>query len=392
MKVALIGNMNNNNFSIMRYLRDLGVDAHLILMKNDYTKSQAHFTPENDTWEIEKWKPYIHYLNYYDWEGILFRSGKSIKNDFKEYDILIGSGYIPVLLSKSKIFLDIFYPYTAGVEGVTDALVEEVTGLNSLVNKLFFIFFRNSQIKAIKKAKVCLSSEIILTKKTFDDIGVEFKNISIPMVYNKEKIELDKTPDYLKSIINTILKYKYRFLCHVSHMYYKDNEPYITGFAKFMKANTGCNSVLILFDYGTGVDKTKSLINVLGIVDNVIWLQTTSRKNILQLLNNIDFGFSEFEGIMWGGTGWEFLSKGVPFFHYYNISPEKFQEEYGIPIPLFINTNSSDEICNHLTRYIQDTEPYKKTSNELKEWFEQYGGIGLAKEWRDIILELYKAK
>ena len=141
MRVALIGNMNNNNFSIMRYLRDLGIDAHLILMKNDYTKSQAHFIPENDTWEIEKWKSYIHYLNYYDWEGILFRSGKSIKNDFKEYDILIGSGYIPVLLSKAKVYLDIFYPYTTGVEGVTDAFIAKVTDLNSFVNKLFFIYF-----------------------------------------------------------------------------------------------------------------------------------------------------------------------------------------------------------------------------------------------------------
>ena len=36
MKVALIGNMNNNNFSIMRYFRDLGIDAHLILFKKVY--------------------------------------------------------------------------------------------------------------------------------------------------------------------------------------------------------------------------------------------------------------------------------------------------------------------------------------------------------------------
>lgn len=34
MKIALIGNMNNNFFSITRYLRDLGCDAHLYYENN----------------------------------------------------------------------------------------------------------------------------------------------------------------------------------------------------------------------------------------------------------------------------------------------------------------------------------------------------------------------
>ena len=37
MKIALLGNMNNNNFALLRYFRDLGFDAHLLLFKNDGT-------------------------------------------------------------------------------------------------------------------------------------------------------------------------------------------------------------------------------------------------------------------------------------------------------------------------------------------------------------------
>ena len=60
MKIALIGNMNNNNFSIMRYFRDLGADAHLLIYSNDGVGSLSHFTPESDTFNIEKWQAFIH--------------------------------------------------------------------------------------------------------------------------------------------------------------------------------------------------------------------------------------------------------------------------------------------------------------------------------------------
>ena len=59
MEIALIGNMNNNNFAMMRYFRDLGADAHLLLYKNDGQEHLSHFKPECDTWNIEWWRPFI---------------------------------------------------------------------------------------------------------------------------------------------------------------------------------------------------------------------------------------------------------------------------------------------------------------------------------------------
>ena len=60
MKIALIGNMNNANFAIMRYFRDLGADAHLLLYANDGQKALSHFKPECDTWSMDKWQPFVH--------------------------------------------------------------------------------------------------------------------------------------------------------------------------------------------------------------------------------------------------------------------------------------------------------------------------------------------
>lgn len=46
MKIGLIGNMNNNNFALMRYFRDLGADAHLLLYANDGQGSLSNFRAE----------------------------------------------------------------------------------------------------------------------------------------------------------------------------------------------------------------------------------------------------------------------------------------------------------------------------------------------------------
>ena len=35
MKIAILGNMNNNGFSLLRYLLDLNQDADLLLFKDD---------------------------------------------------------------------------------------------------------------------------------------------------------------------------------------------------------------------------------------------------------------------------------------------------------------------------------------------------------------------
>ena len=62
MKVAILGNMNNNGFAIMRYLLDQGVDVDLILFDSDYLKGSEHFGIEKDTWYKEKYKKNVKIL------------------------------------------------------------------------------------------------------------------------------------------------------------------------------------------------------------------------------------------------------------------------------------------------------------------------------------------
>ena len=60
-KVALVGNMNNNFFSIARHLRDHGFDAHLFY--NAQILGQ-HFHPHADTLKPKDLQ-YVHTVNWF---------------------------------------------------------------------------------------------------------------------------------------------------------------------------------------------------------------------------------------------------------------------------------------------------------------------------------------
>ena len=44
-KVALLGNMNNNHFSLARYLRDRGAEADLLLFDSELSSSRRRRIP-----------------------------------------------------------------------------------------------------------------------------------------------------------------------------------------------------------------------------------------------------------------------------------------------------------------------------------------------------------
>ena len=91
MKIALIGNMNNNHFSMMRYLVDIGFNAHLLLYKNE----QTLFMPQADTWNLEKWRHRIHQTKLdSNGKALLYLSKKELNKELSGYNFYIGKSYI----------------------------------------------------------------------------------------------------------------------------------------------------------------------------------------------------------------------------------------------------------------------------------------------------------
>jgi hypothetical protein len=393
MKVALIGNMNNNNFSMMRYLRDLGLDAYLLITDDDGKKSNAHFCPENDTYFIESWRPYIIEVPIGFKKSFLLQCSGQIKTLFQEYDILIASGLIPAILKRCLRKVDIYYPYAVGIEYIEDSsllFLKNRFGKNIFLLAYKYLiaqFFRYKMIQGLYNSKVIVTSELFHTGKKLNDLGFNFTTLDIPMLYNREGIQLNAKNVFFESIRK---KHDIVLFSHVSHTEFKNKFPILESLKKIIE-RTDKKVVLILVEYGNCIKNTKDQISRLGIEGHVLWIPPTSRIGIIELFRFVDFGFSEFDGMLWGGSGWEFLAEGVPFFHFIDYDHTEFTKKLGYPMPPIFNSKSPIEICEIILSFSDNIIELKTISNEMKSWFDEYGGIGLAKKWKSLIEEIYFA-
>ncbi len=411
MKIALIGNMNNNNFSIMRYLRDLGEDAHLFLWANDGVGTLAHFNPEFDCQNINKWRPYIHQTKLVNGYNSLLPnprklklapSIKYIKELFSEFNFFIGSGLSPAILQRANIKLDIFSPYGSGIEFVGLGINRTMLRDPFSIRKVVFKFVRERQIIAIKKARYCLNSEIGITAETFKEINCEFLPIQSPIVYNRENI-IDYTPSLnLSDFINAREVNDLVVFSHASHMWIKKdnysqfewsraskhNDWLVIGFSQFIKTNRFKKAKLVLIDYGNDAHHTRKLCVDLGIDKHVLWLSKLPRKDIMFVLSKCDLGVGEFAvspGSIWGGTGWEVLASGKPLLQTFNFTTNQFQSIFGHEPPAILDVKCSEDVTNYLLDWCDNKSKYTEIGENGKKWFNNYNGIGLAQKWLDLL-------
>ncbi len=401
MKIALVCNMNNNNFSLMRYLRDLGVDAHLFPFAGEH----EHFRPECDTWEIEKWQPYIHVLDFRNSQyDLVLKTGRSIRKHFAGFDSFIGSGLAPALLAKAGIQLDIFYPYSTGVEYAGGRVVTDIIKNGPLKRRLFYRYIQWSQIRALRKARFCINPIIDgYTEQVFHSlIGRSFEAINIPMVYNRENVYPENIPCGLKIIKTKLEKYDFVILSHARHwwhpstfeqyktdfttLYNKHNDWLIKGFSMFVTRRSNVKPLLVLFEYGSDIEYSKHLVHELDITPHVLWLPQSLRKEIMYLLSISDIGVGEFpsRGI-WGGTGWETLAAGKPLMQSVNYSIAEFRSLFGYELPPILDVKSPEDVACHLEEFINNRDHFVEMGRQSKKWFDENNGIKLAARYLELL-------
>ena len=306
MKIACIGNMNNNLFTLVRYLRDFGYDAHLFL-----DMEFEHFLPYNDSVdEIDT--SYIHQL---DWAKIghwKITKEKMLK-DLVGFTYFIGTDRAPAYLWKAGIKMNFFIPHGG------DFLFLPFYKFKNLIPKRYEIGVKYQSIFQKRAIQNCHNIMYDLSNDDYERHlsklkikGVRHKT-AIPMLYHKQYTESYFTNHPDSSEIRE-LRSRYDFIVfhHSRHawvdpasMHNKNNHWLINGFAKFTKENPEVKSLLIMFEYGPDFNESKKLCIELGIQDNVLWKSVTSRKNIMAWASLADFGVGEF--------GWSWLSYGVAF-------------------------------------------------------------------------------
>ena len=122
LRIAFVGNMNNNFFCLMRLLRDRGISSDLLLFKNEF----EHFLPEADSFDENDYVlSSVKRLTWsYGATDFFNTSKKEISSVISNYDFIIGLGPAPAYLSKANRDLDLFIPY--GGDLLQIAICEEI--------------------------------------------------------------------------------------------------------------------------------------------------------------------------------------------------------------------------------------------------------------------------
>ena len=395
--------MNNNGFAIMRYFRDLGADAWLLPFATDGRGASSHFAPEADTWDFAKWRQFVRPLPVPNSTAAIVGrparlrpppSKHRLRNLFSRYDRFIGSGVAPALFERLGKRLDIFFPYSIGIElyGTSELLGRMA---KSPVRRRLYQLVRKLQARGIRGARLCLNAELSLTKRSFEEIGKPFLNLGIPAVYNREPYPEPEPPEHLRAALSRIAEADLALFCSARQMWLrhpdispadwpsatKNSDWLFRGLAEFVRARPRARPLLTVIEYGPDVDAAKALVGELGITDYVQWLPVLPRREILLLLAACDIGVGEFytdTGLLWGGTGWETLASGRPLLQAFNFPGRSFAEAFGHEPPPVLDARSPHDIAGHLLALQSSPEKGREMGLACAKWFDEHGGIGLA--------------
>lgn len=410
MRIAIIGNMNNNGFAMMRYFRDLGADAWLLPFATDGTGSLDHFAPQADTWQLTKWQRFISPLPVPNTTAAIIGqpprfqpppSKTRIREALAGYDAFIGSGVAPALFERIGRRLDIFCPYSVGIEfyGTVEFRARMAA---SRIRRLLHMRVRRMQARGIRSASHCLNAELSLTRQSFDEIGKPFERIGMPMVYNRDPSDCADPSSRLRQVLGRMSSADVAMFGAARQMWTrpshipqeewssrtKNSDWLIRGLAEFTRNRPHAKPLLAIVEYGPDVDATKRLVGELGVGDYVQWLPIMPRREIMLLLQACDIGVGEFytdAGLLWGGTGWEALAAGRPLLQAFNFTDEGYQAEFGHRPPEVLDARSPSEVAWQMARIADLEDKGRAIGRASLQWFEEHGGIGLARRWLEVL-------
>lgn len=429
MKIAFVGNLNNNNFAMMRYFRDLGADAHLLLNRDDGQGTLSHFKPECDTWEMDRWTPFIHQTAIpnaavagLDFPLSWLMSGRAflrsrlgaqtgwvppvslrqISEAYAGYDRLVGSGITPAAVHRTGRPLDVFYPYAIGVEylrtGEFTAHFEE----RGLGRASLYRMVSRRQVAGIRAARHVVNYDAGVTEAVLDEFGVTSRRMAVPMVYSGESLPPNPPNPPLKGAWDAIARSDFTVMHHARLMWKrrngfteeswlrenKNSDWLLRAFARLSEERPDRRPLLLMVEYGPDIEATRRLAEELGIANKIHWLPKMQRRELMWLLSKVSVACGEYYQVprmIWGGTGWEALASGRPLLQGFNFADGEFEDLYGYPPPPLLPVANEADVYGHLLDMADHPSRREEMGTRAAEWFERHNGSGLAKQWLDLL-------
>ena len=382
MNIACIGNMNNASFCLTRYLRDAGYNAQLLTFADE----PDHFSPVADSY-TDEYKSFTKFLPWRSKPTTFYKTSKrEILDVLKGFDILIASGASGAYISKAGRQVHLFIPYGSDIH-----TIPHINILRAPLKKMYRNYLlRKHQRSSIKHAGV------VSLERTNEEFETQFVkplklnglrlDVTSPFIYYPQyengemqqyasKCALYEQFKQIRERHDLVIFQHSRqewteneSLVVVPHVWTKGNNKLLNGFATFCRAYPSTKPALILFEYGTSVEQSRSLIKRLGIEKNVFWFPKSYRKDIMLGISLADIGVGEL-GISWYtyGTMLEFMALKKPVMHFRDDSLYVNKELYPM-----IYASDEEAVLNGLISLTKQRQAVDSIGLEGNKWFKKY--------------------
>ena len=372
MSVGLIGNMNNNHFVLARYLRDAGIDAHLILTCDEF----SHFHPSADTFDLE-YQQFTQQVSWGTQDDVRTLSPALLQKNLAPYDVLIGCGFAPAFCLKAGRALDVFIPYGSDLYDATRHY------------KWPHHYLRHRKAVSLQRRGIAESRVISMPpcptmyESILDHLapGVQRWERGIPLVYSpdysQEKLGQNATRSHWKWRFDEIradsdflvfMTGRHVWDCPVSNPSHKGNDIFLRGLADFALRNPDTRIHVVMFEYGSDVMQTKDLAKQLKIDHAISWFPVLHRKEIMLGLNMADLLCGELtHSWIMGGASFEALSLGVPIMMYRDEDIKSGTSTGLYPI---LNVANSTEVADGLEWSLNSGDELKDMGLRGAQWYE----------------------
>jgi hypothetical protein len=372
--------MNNNSFSLFRYLLDAGYDAYLLLF--DY--EHQHFSPSSDAFGFLETERIIQTRLSYGPSALWNISKTEIKKIFDPFSFIISCGTTPAYLSLINRKCDVFVPYGSDIYKLPFAWPEPISDIKAQIKHAFFRFHQRRGIK---------NSDLILMDYTNPDYESLFANLkigskriytAIPFLFmkeyaKKELVRFKSDSVYFKEFLEIRNNADLMIFSHVrqewdsngvsvtKEFHSKGNQKLIYAVKKLVDTENNIRIKVVFFEYGTKVANSKQLIAELGLESYFEWMPLMSRKEIMLGITLADIGVAELDASYFSyGAVYEFLAEEVPVIHY--REDEMYRPFKPSMYPMF-SANSSEMVFNHLKKFISNPSQFKNVGIEANKWF-----------------------
>jgi glycosyltransferase involved in cell wall biosynthesis len=335
MKILYAGNLANVGYYHVKKLRQKGVDIELVMETNPPAASDP-FLRDKDLKEYPNW------IRFYDknlssWKLDLIRIMRE-----SQYDLIHAHVELPIFsyLSRKK-----FIVTTLGSDLTEMAFSNSIRG---------FLLRR-----AYRKAKMILYNNPI-EPSLLDNLKIKRK-FFLPIIF-------DIFNDFkLQKFSNKFFSNKFVIFHPSSHIWdVKGNDKLIIAYANFLK--TYPNSILICINVGQDVDKSKKLVQNLGIHKNVQFIQRLNVQGLNYYYNLATVVADQFILHGLGGIGFETLCCEKPLITL--CSEDAYKNMHSEPPPIF-SAFTIEEIYHQL-EYIHNYSNIKEIGRRGKNWLNKF--------------------